>query len=179
MKTTIDPYWLSEFRQRMSDFSPTDHEDALAVSIKLKVESGCFCKSCCPEGHREMSKYLHWPPEALKGVKVVEHESGPEILTYMSLAGGVFSFAAAVISLIVAIIQARNEGVRRGDKRGHPFKLIVRRLDDKDGFKEDILLEIPPDADVDAEKISACLLSYAKATAKSSQPKSKKRSKKD
>jgi hypothetical protein len=178
MKTSPDPFWLSEFRQRMKDFGPSAGKEAVAVSIKLKVDSGCFCKSCCPEGHRLLAEHLRLHPEVLKDARMVEHESGPEILTYMNLAGGALAFAAAVITLIVAIIQARAEGARRGDKRGYPFKMIVRRIDNQKEFKEDLLLEIPLEADINAEEIASRLLSYAKANAKNSRRKPAKTKKK-
>jgi hypothetical protein len=174
MKTTPGSYWLGEFRQRMEDFTAGVETDSIAVSIKLKVEGGCFCKNCNPAGHRLIANHLNKRPELLKEGKIVEHESGPEVLTYLNYAAGVFSFAASIISLIVTIAQARAEGAKRGGKKNPPFKLIVRRIDAKNGYKEELLLEIPTDADVDAEKISKSLLNYAKAIPNSSQPKPRK-----
>ena len=144
----------------------------LPVSIKLRVDSGCFCRSCCPEGHRLITDYLRQHPNVEVEARIVEHESGPEILAYINLTAGVASLAAAVVSLVVAVVQARAEGARRGDKRGYPFRLIIRRIDDKQKFEEDIVMEIPPEKEMDIDQIACRLLTHANQI-KASMPKKK------
>jgi hypothetical protein len=144
----------------MVEFSPSPAANVLPVSIKLRVDSGCFCRSCCPEGHRLIADYLRQHRDVEVEARIIEHESGPEILTYINLAAGVCALAASVISLVVAIVQARAEGAKRGDKRGHPFRLSIRRIGDEQKFEEDIVMEIPLDKDSAIDSIADRLLKH-------------------
>jgi hypothetical protein len=72
-------------------------------------------------------------------LEVVEHESGPELLVCI---GGALTLAGGIITLVTAIIQARSAGIRKGDHPREPLVLIVRRVDEKNGYHEDIVLRI-------------------------------------
>ena len=56
-----------------------------------------------------------------------EHESGPELLVFVAVVTAGISLAKSVIDLIVAIIKARSEGIKKGDHPASPLDLIVRR----------------------------------------------------
>jgi len=150
---TPPQYWLREFNDRITDFGRGTPHWAMPISIKLRVESGCFCRSCCPEGHRLINEHLEQNPLPPLEARMIEHESGPEILTYLDYVEGVASFGAAIIGLILVIIQSRSRGIKRGDKKGDPFKLIIRRTDGNK-FHEELVMKIPSDAEVDINKLS-------------------------
>jgi len=55
------------------------------------------------------------------------------------VAAGV-TLATSVINLIAAIIKARSDGVKKGDRPTDPIELIVRRVDDGSEYREEVLL---------------------------------------
>ena len=69
----------------------------------------------------------------------VEHESGPELLVYLTLAASGITLAASVIQLITAIIQSRSDGARGGDRPAEPIELIIRRVDERNRFHEEFV----------------------------------------
>jgi hypothetical protein len=72
--------------------------------------------------------------------QIVEHETGPEILVYLSLTAAGLGFVKSIIDLITTIIKARSEGIKRGDVPNDPLELIVRGyLKDGEYFEEKIL----------------------------------------
>ena len=52
------------------------------------------------------------------------------------------TLAKSVIDLIVAIIKARAEGIKRGDHPNDPIELIVRGIGDGEKFAEETVLRI-------------------------------------
>jgi hypothetical protein len=91
---------------------------------------------------------------APRDFEVVEHESGPELLTWI---GSGLSVAAGVISVVVAIIGARRAGVQGGDAPSDPLEVIVRRMDDGDTFREEKIAVIPYGDAIDPRQIKALL----------------------
>jgi hypothetical protein len=78
----------------------------------VRVTSGCFHREHSPHAFALIdSQLVSVPPGA--GFDFVEHESGPELLLYFALGTGALSLAKSVIDLVVAIIEARREGVQR------------------------------------------------------------------
>jgi hypothetical protein len=71
-----------------------------------------------------------------------EHESGPELLVYVALATASLSLAKSVVELIVEILKARSAGIKGGDHPSEPLELIVRRMDDKDQLREEVVFRI-------------------------------------
>lgn len=69
-----------------------------------------------------------------------EHESGPEILVFLAM--GTAGLAKSVIDLVITIIKARTEGIKKGDHPCHPLELIVRRVHDGKEFREETVLRI-------------------------------------
>ena len=70
-----------------------------------------------------------------------EHESGPELLVYVAVVTAGISLVKSVIDLIVSILKARSEGVKRGSP-GAPLELIVRRTQKNGEVKEETILRI-------------------------------------
>jgi hypothetical protein len=68
------------------------------------------------------------------------HESGPELLFCLAMWTATISLAKEVIKLVTAIINARSEGQKQGDRHHEAIELIVRDFD-KDGkmFEERVL----------------------------------------
>ena len=51
------------------------------------------------------------------------------------------TIAKSVIDLVTAIIKARSEGAKRGDRRDNPIELIVRGFGDDGKINEEIVLK--------------------------------------
>jgi hypothetical protein len=58
--------------------------------------------------------------------RIEEHESGPEILVYLAVTTAGLSLAKSIVELVTAIIKARSEGIKRGDRPADPLEVIVR-----------------------------------------------------
>jgi hypothetical protein len=105
----------------------------------VRVESGCFHREHSPEAYKIIDAQLRKPSEH---AEVVEHESGPELLLYLAVAAGALSLAKSVVELVTEIFKARATGIKKGDHPRDPLVLIVRRVDDKDEYREDVILRI-------------------------------------
>lgn len=161
MNTNPPDPWLDQFRARIGDFASARPDEGLPISIKLRVDSGCFCRNCCPEAHRQIKEYLHAHPEVQRDGHIVEHESGPEILTYIQLGAGIAALSASIINLVVAIIKARTDGAEKGDRHGIPFKLIVRCFDNDRQYHEELIAEVPCHREIDPNRIAKQMLDHA------------------
>ena len=141
----MDNPWRNEFRQRMSTFDEHAHgDDGLAVSIKVRVTSGCFHREHSPQAYRMIDEYLqlHAPEDARWSFQ--EHESGPELLVYLAVTTAGLSVAASIINLVTAIIKARGgrhqEGgpSRRSARNHRPWAPsgwgVLRRTDSSRRF---------------------------------------------
>jgi len=135
--------WPTEFRHRMdkyrSSHPPKDGE--IDISIKVRVTSGCFHREHSPRAYEIIDKALTKVRKQNPEIFLEEHESGPEILVYMTLTAAGLQFAKSVIDLIVAVLEARTEGMRRGDHPRDPLKLIMRRTNrEGDCTEEEVLI---------------------------------------
>ncbi|MGB2678516.1 MAG: hypothetical protein WAN12_15645 [Candidatus Acidiferrum sp.] len=150
----MDPEWQRVFRDRMHRFEvrPSARPGDIAVSIKIRVVSGCFHREHSPRAYdaidSQLVKLSHRPELGFE-----EHESGPELLVYLAVATAGITLAKSVIDLVTAIIKARADGVEKGDKPADPLELIVRRVDKGDEFHEKIVLRIGHKDLVDAKMI--------------------------
>ncbi|MBM4294344.1 MAG: hypothetical protein FJ126_05485 [Deltaproteobacteria bacterium] len=135
--------WEHQFRNRMSQFEAERplRTDEVALSIKARVNLGCFHRQHSPHAYEIIDEYLHSNRVELLNISFEEHESGPEILVYMAVTAAGLQLAASIINLIATIIKARSEGVKRGDSRSAPVDLIVRRMDKDGKFYEEKVLE--------------------------------------
>ena len=147
--------WHRTFHNRMRDFEK-DHKtakDNISVSIKIRVTSGCFHREHSPHAYRLIDKQLSTIDERTI-FSFEEHESGPEILIYVAAATAGISLAKSVIDLIVTILKARSEGIKKGDNPQAPLELIVRRSRNAAEFKEETILRINHQDTIDAKSIN-------------------------
>ena len=127
----------------MSTFDEHAHgDDGLAVSIKVRVTSGCFHREHSPQAYRMIDEYLqlHAPEDARWSFQ--EHESGPELLVYLAVTTAGLSLAAGIINLVTAIIKARADGIREGDQPDAPLEIIVRGHHRDGEFYEEQILRV-------------------------------------
>jgi len=145
-----DEQWQETFRARMRDFQRRrlTQPGAAALSVKVRVVSGCFHREHSPHAYALIDK-LPVPPD----VEIVEHESGPELLVFLAVGTAALSLAKSVIELITAIFRARAEGVKKGDRPADPLELIVRRGNDEQEYREEIILRLGHADQVDAKAI--------------------------
>ncbi|MCJ7533092.1 MAG: hypothetical protein MUO64_18985 [Anaerolineales bacterium] len=153
--------WEDEFRRRLNRFETTlpPQEDTTSISIKIRVSSGCFHREHSPHAYRIIDEYLHSHPS--KDLAFEEHESGPEILVWLSLVIAGVSLTANVINLVTAIIKARTEGIKHGDRPSEPLELILRGFDEDGKMKEEKILRINSLHDVSEDLIEKTLLNSA------------------
>lgn len=150
--------WEDEFRRRIKQFETSSpaNDDELRVSIKIRVASGCFHREHSRHAYRIIDEYLDAHPSPQ--ISFLEHESGPELLVYLSLAAAGITLSANVINLVTAIIKARSEGIKHGDRPDYPLELIVRGFDEEGHLREETVLRIDPHQhDVSKELIESAL----------------------
>jgi len=124
----------------------------VAVSIKVRIRSGCFHRDCSPRAYELIDRRLSkLGLDAQFGFE--EHESGPEILVYLAITTAGLSLAKSVIDLITTIIKARSEGIKKGDRPSDPVELIVRRVHNRQEFREETVLRVGPKEALDETKI--------------------------
>lgn len=133
--------WNEELDQRIKKYSINhiNKEGEEAISIKVRAEGGCYHKSCCPYAlnliYHKMNEIN--PDE----FEYIEHESGPEIIAYISLSASGLLLAKSIIELVTTIIKARFEGQKHGDgHKGNPVTLIIRKtINGKEVIEEQIM----------------------------------------
>jgi hypothetical protein len=151
----VNGEWQETFRNRMRGFEarrPPRPGEA-AVSIKVRVASGCFHREHSPRAYELIDRSLAKLSGSDGSFAFEEHESGPEILVYLALTTAGLSLAKSIIDLITAIIKARSEGIRKGDSPSHPVELIVRRVHNMQEFREEMVLRIGHKDAVDEPKV--------------------------
>lgn len=153
--------WEDEFRRRMNKFETTMpiQENGTSISIKIRVSSGCFHREHSPHAYRMIDEYLHSHPS--NDLVFEEHESGPELLVWLSLVTAGVSLTANIINLVTAIIKARTEGNKYGDRPSEPLELILRGFDEDGKMKEEKILRINSWHDVSEDLIEKALLNSA------------------
>jgi len=150
----MDAEWQRTFRERMHRFElrPPASPGDVAVSIKIRVVSGCFHREHSPRAYTMIdSQLVKFSNDPELGFE--EHESGPELLVYLAVVTAGITLAKSVIDLVTAIIKARSEGVKKGDRPDDPIELIVRRVDRSNEFREEIVLCIGHNESVDPNTI--------------------------
>jgi hypothetical protein len=162
-----DLQWQRTFRDRMRGFwdRHTPPPGTIALSVKVRVISGCF--------HREHSPHAYTLLDGLpvpSDVDIVEHESGPELLVFLAAATAGLTLAKSVIDLITTIFKARAEGVKKGDRPADPLELIVRRGEDGQGYREETILRIGHTDPVDAAAIERHIEKALQKLFKTDQP---------
>ena len=76
---------------------------------------------------------------------------------YVALGTAGITLAKSVIDLITAMIKARSEGAKRGDRPDNPIELIVRGFGDDGKIKEEIVLKFDSWAELEEETIEKTL----------------------
>jgi hypothetical protein len=134
--------WENEFRHRIETFETpfSATGKGKAISIKIRVTSGCFHREHSPYAYKLIDAQLKSYPSHDNEFSLIEHESGPELLVYVALGTAGITLAKSVIDLITAIIKARSEGAKRGDRPDNPVELVVRGFGDDSKIKEEIVL---------------------------------------
>lgn len=151
--------WKQVFRKRMADFadSHTAQGGDIPVSIKIRVTSGCFHREHSPIAYELIDEFVASIKDQRKEFAIEEHESGPEVLVYLSLTAAGVSLAAGIINLITAILKARSDGIHKGDRRSSPVKLIIRRTRRTGEVEEQEVTEIHCDAPIVRAEIESGL----------------------
>jgi hypothetical protein len=160
----------------MSDFGPAPEIGSEPMSVKIRVASGCFHREHSPEAYRLIDDYVRRQRPGKERIKIEEHESGPEVLAYIAATTAGLAFTKSVIDLVVAIVKARSEGIRRGDGPHHDLELIVRRFDKKGEYAEEKIMRISSSEAIDAKKL-ADALNKSPIPIESAKPVKKKREK--
>jgi hypothetical protein len=150
--------WEHEFRQRMVDFVVTrpPNEQEVPVSIKVSIDSGCFHAEHSPEAYRIIETYLARLDRPYE-FSFLPHESGPELLVYVALGTAGLSIAKSIIDLVTAIINARAQGICRGDAPAAPLRLKLRRSRVDGSVKEETVLEIDSRTGASREDVDSAL----------------------
>ncbi len=135
--------WENEFRHRLDSFGTGIKKkgEGLTLSIKTRVTGGCFHRQHSPNAYKIIDEYFRTHQFKEDKIEFVEHESGPEVLVYITFGTAVLMLSKSVIDLVVAIIKSRQEGVKRGDGPNAPIELIVRGFDEKGEVKEEKVLK--------------------------------------
>jgi len=141
----------------MRSFEAVQPHEGMSVSVKVRVTSGCFHREHSPLAYALIDKQLASVPRDGSRFDFVEHESGPELLLILALSTAGLGLAKSVIDLLVAIIEARREGVKQGDGPSEPIELIVRRIVHGDTLREETVLRIGHGDQVDRARIKAQL----------------------
>jgi hypothetical protein len=68
--------------------------------------------------------------------------------------------------LVTEIFKARAAGIKKGDRPRDPLVLIVRRVDEKDEYREDVMLRIGSTDSVDSGAIEKELTAAIKGILK-------------
>ncbi len=151
--------WEDEFRHRLNKFGNvlSTKGDGIIVSIKIRVISGCYHRSCSPNAYRIIDDYfqLYFPLDIQ--LSFLEHESGPELLVYLALGTAGVTLTKSVIDLVTTIIKARSEGIKCGDRPSAPIELIVRGFDKNGKLWEEKILKFNSKDEVDRELIEKAL----------------------
>ena len=156
--------WERKFRDRMVRFEQKNPSKVgwVAFSIKLRVNSGCFHRSCCHHAYDLIDEHLASVAPSDVCLTFEEHESGPEILVYLAVTTAGLTVAKSVIDLVATIIKARSEGARKGDRHSAPVEIIIRRVARKDELREERILSFHSTDEVDPAKLGQLLAVAAK-----------------
>lgn len=168
----MDTDWQEQFQKRMKEFGTANSDGLVPISIKVRINSGCFHREHSPEAYRLIDDYIAAADLSKAHYRIEEHESGPEILVYLAFTAAGLGFAKSIVELVTAIIKARSEGIKRGDRPSDPLDLIVRGHSKDGDYFEEKILRIPPEQAVTTKQIEEAL------TKQIQQPQKKKRKKK-
>jgi hypothetical protein len=147
--------WENTLQNRMKKFEirHSANLDDISISVKVRVDSGCFHREHSPHAYKIIDEYLQNIPPEEYSFGFEEHESGPEILVYLALASSLITLSGNIIDLIATIIKARSESVKKGDHPRAPIELIVRRSTKSGKIREEKVLRMNYDDYVDYQEM--------------------------
>lgn len=151
--------WKTTFAAQMRGFQERrpPQPGEIAVSIKLRVLSGCFHREHSPHAYAIIDKQLSTVLDAESGAAFEEHETGPELFVYIALGTAGITLAKSVIDLITTVIKARSESTARGDAPSSPVELVVRRVSERGQFREEVVVKFSLGEPVSTDRIASCL----------------------
>jgi hypothetical protein len=127
----------------MSQFGAQLPDGFTPVSIKVRVVSGCFHREPSPAAYQVIDDYVKRADLSDVHYRIEEHESGPEILVYLAVTTAGLSLAKSIVELVTAIIKARSEGIKRGDRPADPLEVIIRGHSKEGEYTEERIMRIP------------------------------------
>ena len=141
-------------KMRFEDFASI-HNDKRAISIKI-YSSTCMCKEhCAIEAYRILENYLSKNSPKDTELVLVQHEHGPELLFWIDQG---IQLSAGIIALVSAIINARAQGIKKGDKgMDSQLEVIVRSFDGKGILREEKVLKFAPTDPVESAAIGIAI----------------------
>jgi len=128
-----------------------DRMHTLPITIKIRAEKGCFCRSHSKETNRLIDEIIE--QDHNHELNYNEHESGPEIIAWLALGTAGLTVTKSLIDLITAIINACKNGRKKGDDHEGKLLLIVRDTHRTENSTEEIVLEIYDNDMIDSAKI--------------------------
>jgi hypothetical protein len=134
-------------------------EGEASVSLKVRVVSGCFHREHSPHAYALIDNFLASHLSRPAEFTFVDHESGPELLIFV--AAGI-ALAKSVIDLVTAIIKARSEGIKNGDRPSGSLEVVVRRVGGGDKYAEEVVIRVEHADPVNTEEIEARINSALK-----------------
>ena len=163
-------YWQQEISRRLERLNHGRSGQGLAVSVKVRVKSNCFCYGHSGHFHRMMDR--HWEREGPSRWEYEEHESGPEWLLYLALTAAGLGVAEkslgivkSVIDLVILAVKTHREERRKRDERPEPLSIVVRGFGPEGAFFEKPVIEIdcedPPGDKAIKESLTAVIQQIA------------------
>jgi hypothetical protein len=150
--------WANQFKNRVDDFEKQYGDlSGVSISIKIKVDSGCFHREHSPKAYEIIDSELENFDSFKEKAVLIEHESGPEILVYLSLVVGSIGLTTATVNMITAIINARKKGTEHGDRHDSSINLIVRNFNKKGEIKEEKIITIDRTSNLDRKILKELL----------------------
>lgn len=132
-------------------------EDEQSVTIKIRVDTGCFHKEHSPVAYSLIDQAILDIPVDEKRFEIMEHESGPEIIAWMAIGTAGLTFTKSIFDLVTAIINARAKGRERGDRPNGKLLLIVRNTHRTDTSTEEFVMEIYDKEVVSSKQVKAAI----------------------
>ena len=157
----MDAWWLNSFGMlhRLKTHRPERLGD-VPVWMKIRIDPTAG-------EHALIDRYLEKLAPADADFGFEKHESGPEILVYLAVTAAGVSLAKSVIDLITTIIKARSETWKKRDLPFKPVELIVRRVDERRGRTDEIILRLGQKEARDETVIEQKLMKALREIAKS------------
>ena len=137
-------YWQREIKQRLERFNYGSHEPGLALSVKVRVKSNCFCYGHYGRFHHMMDRGRDWE-RGPSHWEYEEHESGPEWLIYLALTAAGLNIVKPVLELVVLAVKSHREERRKREQTPEPLVIVVRGFDPEGVFFERTVMEIEED----------------------------------